>query len=113
MQSTFTYAIKFVADMDHAVAFHRDVMGLTLRFASPFWSEFATGEVTLALHPASESNPAGAVQLGFTTPGLPDIYAAREAAGLRFVAAPAPEHGVLLARILDCEGAEISLSGAE
>ena len=43
------YAIKFVADMDRAVAFHRDVLGLMLKFQSPGWSEFLTGETTLAL----------------------------------------------------------------
>ena len=33
-----------MTDMDKAVAFYRDTMGLTLRFQSPGWSEFATGE---------------------------------------------------------------------
>ena len=51
------YAIKFVADMDKAIAFYRDTLGLELKFASPFWTEFATGETTLALHPASDENP--------------------------------------------------------
>jgi catechol 2,3-dioxygenase-like lactoylglutathione lyase family enzyme len=112
MRTTFTYAIKFVADMDKAVAFYRDTLGLTLKFATPFWSEFDTGPVTLALHPASERNPAGGVQLGFTTPDLPGVYAGREAVGLDFAAPPVDEHGTLLARILDCEGAELSLLGA-
>jgi catechol 2,3-dioxygenase-like lactoylglutathione lyase family enzyme len=111
MQAAFTHAIKFVADMDAAVAFYRDVMGLPLRFASPFWSEFDTGAVSLALHPASERNVAGTVQLGFATPGLEALYAAREAEGLIFTAAPVSEHGTLLSRVLDCEGAEVSLSG--
>ena len=112
MKSKLTYAIKFVADMDKAVAFYRDTMGLTVRFSSPFWSEFDTGDVTLALHPASEKNPAGGVQLGFTTSDLPGVYAAREAAGITFAAPPMDEHGTLLARILDSEGAEVSLSNA-
>jgi len=110
MQATFAYAIKFVADMDRAVAFYRDTFGLTLKFATPFWSEFDTGPVTLALHPASERNPPGAAQLGFAAPDLTGLYAAREAEGLTFTAAPEDEHGTLLARILDCEGAEVSLS---
>ena len=46
--------IKFVADMDKAVKFHRDMLGLKVKFESPGWSEFVTGETTLALHPASE-----------------------------------------------------------
>ncbi|HLK24012.1 MAG TPA: VOC family protein [Caulobacteraceae bacterium] len=111
MQATFTHAILFVADMDRAIAFYRDELGVPLRFQSPDWSEFDTGAVTLALHPASERNPAGRVQLGFTAADLPGLYAARETNGLRFSAPPVDEHGSLLARIVDCEGAEVSLSG--
>ena len=80
MKVAFTHAIKFVADMDKAVAFHRDVLGLALRFASPGWSEFDTGAVTLALHPASDRHPAGSVQLGYATPQIEAVYADREAA---------------------------------
>ena len=109
MQATFTHAIKFVADMDKAVAFYRDTLGLPLRFASPFWSEFDTGPVTLALHPASEANPAGAVQLGLGTPDLPGVYADREALDLTFSMPPTDQHGTLLSRIIDCEDVEVGL----
>jgi catechol 2,3-dioxygenase-like lactoylglutathione lyase family enzyme len=68
------YVIKFVADMDKAVKFYRDVVGLTLKFESPGWSEFVTGETTLALHPASEKNPAGKVELGFTVADVEAFY---------------------------------------
>ena len=54
-----SYAIKYVADMDRAIAFHRDVLGLELKFQSPFWTEFATGETTLALHPAMDEHKPG------------------------------------------------------
>lgn len=57
--------IKFVANMEQAVKLYRDVLGLKLKFESPGWSEFLTGETTLALHPASDKNPAGRVELGF------------------------------------------------
>ena len=49
--------IEFVADIDGAVKFYRDVIGLPLKFQSPGWSEFVTGETSLAIHPASESKP--------------------------------------------------------
>jgi len=52
------YVIEFVADMDRAVKFYRDALGLSLKFQSPGWSEFSTGETSLGLHPASEKNPA-------------------------------------------------------
>ena len=38
------HVIKFVADMNRAVKFYRDVLGLPLKFESPGWSEFVTGE---------------------------------------------------------------------
>ena len=55
MAPKLSYAIKFVADMDRLVAFYRDVLGLPLKFQSPGWSEFLTGETTLALHAADDS----------------------------------------------------------
>jgi lactoylglutathione lyase len=112
MQARFTYAIKFVADMDKAVAWHRDVLGLPVKFATPGWSEFATGEVTLALHIASDKNPAGGVELGFSAENLAELYERRAENGLDFSQPPRLEHGVALAQIRDGEGALISLSGA-
>jgi catechol 2,3-dioxygenase-like lactoylglutathione lyase family enzyme len=106
-----TYAIKFVADMDKAVAFHRDVLGLPLKFASPGWSEFATGETTLALHEASDRNPAGKVELGFGVDDLAGLYERREAAGLAFTGPLRAEHGTTLGQFLDSEGVACSISG--
>jgi predicted enzyme related to lactoylglutathione lyase len=111
MHARLVYVIKFVADMDRAVAFHRDTLGLALRIHSPFWSEFSTGDTTLALHPASDKNPAGSCQLGYRTDDLAALYETREAIGLRFTAPPAAQRGALISRFLDSEGAECSLSG--
>ena len=68
------YVIKFVADMDKAVKFHRDVLGLNLKFESPGWIGFATGETTLAVPPASDKNPAGKVEFGFTVADVGAFY---------------------------------------
>jgi catechol 2,3-dioxygenase-like lactoylglutathione lyase family enzyme len=106
-----SYAIKYVADMDRAVAFHRDTLGLELKFASPFWSEFATGETTLALHPASPENAAGAVELGFAVDDLAEFYGKRDELGLHFTRPPTEMHGVHIARFRDPDGAETSVSG--
>jgi catechol 2,3-dioxygenase-like lactoylglutathione lyase family enzyme len=105
------YAIKFVADMDKAIAFYRDTLGLPLKFQSPFWSEFATGETTLALHPASAENPPGSVQLGLGADSLSDFYAGRGELGIEFTQPPQEMHGVHIARFRDCDGAEVSVSG--
>ncbi|HKP34819.1 MAG TPA: VOC family protein [Sphingomicrobium sp.] len=105
------YAIKFVSDMDAAVAFYRDTLGLAPTFESPFWSEFDTGETKLALHPASEENPAGSVQLGLGTEDLDNFYATGQAQGLVFTSPPTDMHGTRIARFRDVDGAEISVSG--
>jgi lactoylglutathione lyase len=106
-----SYAIKYVADMDKAIAFHRDVLGLELKFESPFWSEFATGETTLALHAASPENPAGQVQLGFASDNLGEFYGMRDELGLNFTQPPTEMHGIHIARFHDVDGAETSVSG--
>ena len=105
------YAIHFVADMDRAVAFYRDTVGLTLKFASPGWSEFATGATTLALHPASDQNPAGTTHLGLHADDVASMHRALTKAGVRFTRDPTPEHGITLAEFVDSEGARVSLSG--
>lgn len=105
------YVIKFVADMDNAVRFYRDSLGLRLKFQSPGWSEFVTGETTLALHPASDKNPAGKVELGFADPTL-KLSTARSK-GVQFSVPPKKQDfGGVLAQFVDSEGTPCSV-GAE
>jgi len=106
------YAIKFVSDMDAAVAFYRDTLGMTLLFQSPFWSEFDTGETKLALHPASNENPPGSVQLGLGSADIDNFHAAGQAKGLVLTSPPTDMHGTRIARFRDLDGAEISVSQA-
>ena len=110
MTARLVYLIKFVGDMGKAVAFHRDVLGLKLRFDSPFWSEFDTGPTTLALHPASAKNPAGTCQPGFRVADLKGMYAEREKLGIAFSAEPSLQRGVLIGKFLDTDGAENAIS---
>jgi hypothetical protein len=70
------------------VKFYRDMLGLQLKFESPGWSEFVTGQTTLALHPASEKNPAGKVELGFTVTDVEAFYRETSAKGVLFSMAP-------------------------
>ncbi len=111
MAVMFTYAIHFVADIDRAVAFYRDALGLPLKFASPEWTEFATGATTLALHPSSAENPPGTTHLGFGTPDVRGFHAAMTGKGVRFTRAPEPLHGVTLAEFVDPAGARCGVSG--
>jgi predicted enzyme related to lactoylglutathione lyase len=46
-----TIVICQVADMDRAVAFYRDTLGLSPQTQSPYWSDFAAGAVRIGLHP--------------------------------------------------------------
>ena len=114
MQDTrLRYAIKFVADMEKAVKFYHDVLGLEGKFESPGWSEFVTGETTLALHPASDRNPAGKIELGFTVADVEAFYRDMSIKGVLFSMAPKKQDfGRVLAQFVDSEGAHCSV-GAE
>jgi predicted enzyme related to lactoylglutathione lyase len=107
-----TYVIEFVADMTRAVAFYRDVVGLPLRSESPHWSEFSTGETTLALHPASQKNPAGTFEIGLGVSDVPAFHQAMLAKGVTFPLPPKQQDwGGLLAQFQDSEGSSVTVSG--
>lgn len=111
MTATLSYAIRYVGNMDRAIEFYTVELGLTLRFQSPFWTEFETGPTTLALHPASADHPAGTCQLGFGVPDVRGFYAQKSARSLVFTAPPAELHGRTVARFQDSDGAECSVGG--
>jgi predicted enzyme related to lactoylglutathione lyase len=112
MTAKLSHIIEFVADMDRATKFYRDVVGLPLKFQSPGWTEFDTGNTVLALHPASENGPAGKIELGFTVSDLQQFHAEMTGKGVQF---PMPltkqDFGGMLAQFVDSEGAHISVSG--
>jgi predicted enzyme related to lactoylglutathione lyase len=113
MEAKLTHVIEFVADMDRAVRFYRDVIGLPLKFQSPGWSEFSTGETTLALHPASENNRAGTVEVGFGVANLQQFHSDVSSKGVQFPMPPKKQDfGGLLAQFVDSEGAHVSVSGS-
>jgi predicted enzyme related to lactoylglutathione lyase len=112
MAAKLSYIIEFVADMDRAINFYRDVIGLRLKFQSPQWSEFATGDITLALHPASDKNPAGKLEMGFNVPDLQQFHTEMQSKGVKFAMPPAKQDfGGMLAQFTDPEGAHVSVSG--
>jgi catechol 2,3-dioxygenase-like lactoylglutathione lyase family enzyme len=108
------YVIKYVADMNRAVAFYRDALGFSLRFESPGWSEFATGETTLALHPASANHPPGTVDLGFTVPDLDAFYQSGASKRIQFSMPPTKQDfGGSLAQFVDSEGGYCSVGAQQ
>lgn len=111
MSTKLSHIIEFVADMDRAVAFYRDVIGLPLKFQSPEWSEFATGEIAFALHPASDKNAAGKMELGFSVPDLRAFHTEMQGKGVRFPIEPSKQDfGGMLAQFVDTEGAHVSVT---
>jgi lactoylglutathione lyase len=112
-----SYAIVYASDMDRSLAFYRDVIGLPLRFSSPFWTEFDTEGATLALHaadvPATEGvkgNPAGRCHPGLTVPDLDAFHKRMQDHGVNCTRPPRAEHGVRLAEYLDPDGLPLSVS---
>jgi catechol 2,3-dioxygenase-like lactoylglutathione lyase family enzyme len=49
--------VLYVRDMQRAVNFYRDVLGLELAFESEGWTTFRTGACTLALHATTRREP--------------------------------------------------------
>jgi predicted enzyme related to lactoylglutathione lyase len=111
MTTSLTYVIKFVKDMDKAVQFHVDQLGLKLRFQSPEWSEFDTGATTLALHVASPQNLAGTCQIGLGVSDIQHFYSTAMSRGVRFTSPPTELHGQRIAKLRDTDDAECSVSG--
>jgi catechol 2,3-dioxygenase-like lactoylglutathione lyase family enzyme len=106
-----TYLIEFVADMDRAVGFYRDSLGLPLKFQTPDWTEFATGSTTFALHLASAEHPAGQLKAGFSVPDIHQFYGDATARGVEFVSPPTVQKfGATIAELKDCEGTVASVS---
>jgi lactoylglutathione lyase len=98
MFSKVDYIMVNVSDMTRSVAFYRDILGMSLKFESPGWSEFQTGATTLALH-----------QIQARGGGEGRALAARGAA---FVLAPTEQlnEGIRLAVCVDPDGLAISFA---
>jgi lactoylglutathione lyase len=112
------YAIVFVSDMDRSIAFYRDALGLTLRFESPYWTEFETEGATLALHAAesadgerfdSEHPTAGHCRPGFSVPDLRGFHDRMLERGVRCLREPSDVAGSLVAQYADPDGLSISV----
>jgi len=98
-----------VQDLDQAVAFYRDRLGLATSYVSPHWVEFEAGGVRLAVHrrPAGLSHPLHAGQrVAFCLETL-DLEAWVSEIGARdvaFATAPTEQDFGLFAEALDPDG---------
>ena len=92
-------------DMDRAIAFYRDVIGLEVKECSPWWSELTFGTAIIALHGGGDGE-FRRTGLSFT---VDDIDAACEAVaqgGGRIRSGPDDrgDEGIHLAELADPEG---------
>jgi lactoylglutathione lyase len=114
-----SYAIVHVSDMQRAVSFYRDVLGLPLKFQSPGWTEFATGGATLALHGSRgtttrhddpQSLPAGRCRPGLSVENLDEFHARILQLEVPCSQEPKEVFGSRVAQYLDPDGLAISVS---
>ena len=112
------YAIVFVSDMKRAVSFYRDVLGLLLKFESPYWTEFATDGATLALHASETSSPdeknsqhlpAGRCRPGLGVPNLDEFHKRMVENNVPCIQEPKEVFGARLAQYVDPDGLAISV----
>jgi lactoylglutathione lyase len=116
------YTMVVVSDMDRAVEFYRDRLGIPLKFQSPDWTEFQTGATTLALHgggvtptgpPAGDpTKQAGSCSIGFNVEDVDKTYEELKAKGIRFVMPPTQREGegIKLAVCIDPDGLPIAFA---
>lgn len=107
-------AIKYVLwvqDMERAVRFYRDALGLAVQFESPNWTELGHGDSIIALHNGGSGidTPTG---LSFHVDDVFGACAAIRDSGGEIIEAPhvRPGESILLSRVTDTEGNEFMLT---
>jgi len=103
--------ILWVEDMQRALEFWRDVVGLRERMTSPFWSELTHGDAVVALHGGGdgEFHETG---LGLQVADLDAACAEAKAGGATIRMAPQARPGepILLAELTDPDGNGFKMS---
>lgn len=107
-----------VKDLDRAVAFYRDMLGLTLQQLIPNdFAFFNAGGMTLALSlPHAKNSPqlVGATEIVFSVEDVRAAYDALRARGVKFTAEPRNVTGTLWsANFNDPDGHRLSIFGPE
>ena len=106
---TKAYFMVPVEDMDRAVRFYGDVLGLSVQFSSPEWTELAWRDATIALHRGGGGEQRES-WLGFHVDHLDDALVAIEHAGGRR-GAERNEGGSRLVSVTDTEGNMLTIGG--
>jgi lactoylglutathione lyase len=112
IQSLYSAAI-FVRDIDRAVEFYRDVLGLPLRNRGAFGAEFLEGETRIGVHPAVHPDAEGMVGrhtgLTFQVEGLLHFCGDLHARGVRFINEPTEQSWGIMAMVADPDGNVVAL----
>ncbi len=98
-----------VSDLDTAVAFYRDKVGLQFLFQAPNLAFFDCGGVRLMVGPPVGEAPKGNSVLYFRTPDIDSEHTSMRDRGVKFVGEPhlvakMPDHELWMAFFKDPEG---------
>lgn len=112
-----SYVMVNVTDMSRSVAFYRDALGLECLLETPFWSEFQTGGIKIALHGGGTGAPAapataGTASLGFHVTDLDATHALLVSRGVTFTLPPTdrPQERLRLAVATDPDGLPLNFA---
>lgn len=112
IRSLYSVAI-FVHDIERAIVFYRDVLGLPLRSQGSFGAEFLDGETRLGVHPAIHDEAKALVGrhtgLTFQVEHLLHCCGDLHARGVRFVNEPTQQSWGIMAMIADPDGNVLAL----
>ena len=110
--SLYSVAV-FVTDIDRAVTFYEEVLGLPLRARGSFGAEFFVEGARLGVHPAAHPNARAMVgrETGVTlhVPALLDYCSGLMDWGVTFVQEPTQQAWGVMAMIADPDGNRIAL----
>lgn len=100
-------------DLERAVEFYRDMLGLPLRHEGSFGAEFLGGETRLGVHPAVHPDSKALVGrhtgLTFRVDGLLHFCGDLHAKGVRFINEPTQQSWGIMAMIADPDGNAMAL----
>ncbi len=116
------YVVRFVADLEPAVAFYRDVLGQHLTKRTEHWAQFDCGSLRLGLYErtamaaqlgvdaAALGTAPGALELAFEVPDCDAAFTAAVAAGAPGFSPPQTRYwGERTGYVLDPDGGLVEL----
>ncbi len=107
VRAMYSVAI-FVHDIERAIAFYRDDLGLPLMKQGSFGAEFLEDEPHLGVHPAIHPDARALVGrhtgVTFHVPNLLEFCDRLRERGVRFLAEPAQQHWGIMAMVSDPDG---------